>query len=710
MHSYIDIYNFKPTSHFSPLETLVPLIEETMREQQAEMKLDAVKQKIFQKNILHCMEIYYKLVGVTQAVIDGEGVVKPEGILHRYTESLIHYFKFLKEQIPKNKEISILEYSGVSMIKIRYKYTDSVIKKLVKLGLRDPQILESPLKLFLNGGALHDLIGILFICSSPFEKIWVARSLYNFFAYEHRTDDHLQYGFYRVKRESGYRALHCDHTRFHPRFDKNFLALKFEECPDIFACYDVGMSDLEVLQQFKDNFNIEIQIHTVFENLWANMEHRNSYDIQAKGAGRSPSIMAQWNLLSDTMKNLEIQFERLQIETEQARFTETHWQGYTFVKDMLEEMGNEKFEKYCYFSRQTEELETLFASHEISRQEYVQKLRNVARNIDLYVDEQSDHTSQVIFRMQSAFVYYGLANHRNSFNSEDIRQFVQHALLCYEENHQFLCEHPNIYKSNLINIVALMRHLQLGQRYGLGLIHTGEGILTEDDISIVSYEKSLMLFSEVIVLFNGLSQNDIAYLKNDYAAYCKLVHRTDMLAREWELFNHAKDSEQSQKIVDEIVSFRKRHINRDLVKHFNALLEADKITNIGFVVQFYSTVVWHGLLLPLHALKQIIKYSSYDKIKTSDLFFYELAAYRFLVLNQCNSVEDCTKEVKMQDTEQIYIDHYENYHRKNMIQQLFRIHRDESNFTFHKARFHFEKLTQTPFHMDHFSETVNEYN
>jgi len=97
-------------------------------------------------------------------------------VLPRYTESLIGYFQELEKQVPADKEVTILEYSGVDTIKIRYKYTDSVIKKLIKLGLRNEKVLEEPLKIFLKGGVLHDLIGMLFVCSYPYEKEWVARS------------------------------------------------------------------------------------------------------------------------------------------------------------------------------------------------------------------------------------------------------------------------------------------------------------------------------------------------------------------------------------------------------------------------------------------------------------------------------------------------------------------------------------------------------
>ena len=54
------------------------------------------------------------------------------------------------------------------------------------------------------------------------------------------------------------------------------------------------------------------------------------------------------------------------------------------------------------------------------------------------------------------------------------------------------------------------------------------------------------------------------------------------------------------------------------------------------------------------------------------------------------------------------IKHYKNYHKNNMIQQLFRIYRDESIYDFHKMRLHFEKLTQSTFKINHFSDRINE--
>ncbi len=716
MHSYIGIYQFTPQAEYKPIEALIPFIDQTISDQNVESVIGTDKLSDFKENILKCMKVYYKLVGIDDAVIAGKGMVEPRGILPRYTESLIGYFQKLQQQQydTSNREIKVLEYSGTSTIKIRYKYTDSVIKKLVKLGLRDKDIFEKPLKIFLKGGALHDLLGMLFICSSPYEKIWVARALYNFFEFDYRTDDHLLYGFYTVKRKSGYRGLHCDHTLFNPRFDASFseeiesLAYDSEE---IFSLLSDEDDSISVLHKLKAYFNVEIQLHTTFENLWSTMEHRNSYNVQAKGRGRNSEITAQWKFLSDNMKNLEMQFERLQIDTEQARFKEPHREGYAFIKNVFEEFGTGKDNVYDVYKnaiKKIEDLEELFAAREISRQDYVQQLQSEANTIDDFEKKQSDPSIRVLFKLVSAFIHYGLANHRKFFNEYDIEQFVQRSLKYYINIHTFISSHDNVYKGKMINVIVILRYLQLVQKYGYGLINLKDVTFTESTTPSVSYEESLSFFEMGISLLNKLSEDELNSLKDDNAAYIKVIHRYEILSQEWELFNHENDSEQSSNISKEIESFREKFIKASLLDQLNTLLETDKIKNVGFVVRFYSLLVWHGICLPIDALKKIIKYSAYDKIKTSDLFYYELSAYKFLVLDRCDAVGDCNNDPKLKEHESEKIRHYKNYHRNNMIQQLFRIYRDEPIYSFHKARLHFEKLTKTIFKINHFSDTIGD--
>ncbi len=713
MHSYIGIHHFTPKTDYQPLHTLTPLIEQTMRDQNVRSIIEEENLSAFKDDIMQCMEVYYKLVGIDEEVIAGEGRVEPQGVLPRYTESLIGYFQELEKQIPADKEIAVLEYSGVDTIKIRYKYTNSVIKKLVKLGLRNPKVLEEPLKIFLKGGALHDLIGMLFICSYPYEKEWVARTLYNFFEYDNRTDDHLLYGFYTVEKRSGYRGLHCDHTLFNPRFDANISKKSDTVSADphaIFTLLDPQDKHVDVLRKLKDYFNVEIQLHTTFESLWSSMEHTNNYNIQAKGTGRNSKITVQWKMLSDAMKNIEEQFERLQIDTEQARFEVLHHGGYISVKALLDRLGSDTYPIHAASVKKVENLEDLLISHEISRQDYVYQLQKEARYIDGFARKQKDLTVQIIFRMQSTFIYYGLANQRDYFNANDISQFVKKSLRCYEDISTFLCVNPEINKGELLNIVTLSRYLYLGQKYGLGLMNPPDETFLDDDTPAVNYIKSLSAFETAISLLNQLGEEDMQYLKKESATALKIIHNYDILAREWELFNKGSDSEKSADMVKNIAQFRACFINVSLQEQFSALVESDKIKNIGFVVKFYTTLVWHGLLRPRDALKQIIKYSAYDKITASDLFYYELSAYRFLVIKRCESSRDCDKNLTERHSDFVKIKHYKNYHRQNMIQLLFRIRRSESTYKFHKARLSFEQLTETQFKIDHFSDTVKREN
>jgi len=706
MHSYIEILNFTPTPEYRSIESLAPLIQESMENQKVKEKLGAEAFMRFAEKIRDSIAVYYRLVGIDAAVISGSGNVKPQGIVPRFTKALIDYLRMGKEGGAEKKEIAVLRHSGITTVKIRYKYTDSVIKKLIKLGLRNPSLLDAPLTIFLKGGALHDLIGIQFICSSPYERVWAARALYSFFNYDHRTDDHLVYGFYRVKRISGYRGLHCDHTTFYPRFDTDFEPQNPIGPEELFASYDSSMSDREILQRFRTSFNIEIQLHTAFENLWAGMEHRNSYNIQAKGAGRSEKIAVQWSLLSDTMKNLEMQFERLQVETEQARFDVHYRQGYTFVQNVLERLDAEAHQTYLSYIGKSESLERLLKNHEISRQAYVEQSHAIAGEIEAVAQRQRYPTLQILFSMQSAFIHYGLANHRSYFNSEDIYAFVQEALKRYLCIYEKLKADESIYKSNLLTIIVILRYQQLAQQYGLGLIHTGQGVMSEEEIALVNYETNLSLFKDVLRQLNELTPEELTEIKNDDAAFLKMVHRTDVLAREWELLVNESPQEHAR-IGREVATFRKRYITPELLAHFQTLLAHNKIKNISYVVKFYTTLVWHGLIVPLDALIQIIRYSAYDKIKTSDLFFYELAAYKFLVVEGCESVEMYRKKREEREMPEARRKHFEDFHRKNMIRQLFKIYKQESKFTFLRVKYRFEQLTGTTFKMDHFSQRVD---
>ena len=698
MHSYIKVHHFEPQPEYKPIEKLFPFIDKTMNEQRVSAYLNEQEVKSFRAKIINCLKVYYRLVGIDEAVIAGKGSIEPKGVLPRYTESLMAYFQMLETATPANEEIAALKYSGVDTIKIRYKYTDSVIKKLVKLGLRNPKVLEEPLKIFLKDGALHDLIGMLFVCSYPYEKEWVARVMYYFFSFPHRTDDHLIYGFYTVEKKSGYRGLHCDHTLFNPKFDFSFLCAADTPAADpdsIFELLNPEDGTIEILSKLKAYFNVEIQLHTTFENLWSSMEHTNNYNIQAKGLGRNSKITVQWKLLSDTMKNLEEQFEQLQVETEQVRFEDRHHGGYIPAKEFFGAVGSDAYPIYAASSKRVEELEELLGSHEISRQDYVLRLRDEISKIDHFSSKISNPAIQTIFRIQSALIYYGLANQGAYFNAYDIRQFVKEAMKRYSTISTFLSSHPDVYKGNLLNIITIFRYLYLAQKYGMGLFNPPKDIFAEKDNPVANYSEILSLFETGLSLLNHLTDEDIAFFAKDNAAFIKIIYHYDLMAREWELFNDEDDSLHCAKITRDITLFRKRFVTDELMESFKSLLESNIIKNIGFVVKFYTTMVWHGFLEPIDALRQIIKYSAYDKIKASELFYYELSAYRSLLVK--TPAPD----------EQTKINHLKHYHQKNMIQLLFRIKKRESVYKFYECRLYFEKITESKFKIDHFSDTIH---
>jgi hypothetical protein len=228
----------------------------------------------------------------------------------------------------------------------------------------------------------------------------------------------------------------------------------------------------------------------------------------------------------------------------------------------------------------------------------------------------------------------------------------------------------------------------------MGLINPPAEIFTDTDTPAAIYTDTLLFFKRGINLLNELGEYDLRQLARDGAASVKIINHYDILAREWELFNTEDNSEEYEVVASAIAQFRRKYITPLLLDYFNQLLESNEIKNIGFVVKFYTTLVWHGLLEPISALKQIIKYSAYDKIKANDLFYYELSTYRFLLIERHD------------DSDPVKIEHLKGYYKKNMIQLLFRIRRNESAYKFQKARLYFEKLTQTPFRLDHFSDTI----
>ncbi len=91
MHSYVSIHHFEPKTDYQPIENLIPFINQTMEEQQVSLHLTTEETEEFRENIIRCLEVYYQLVGIDDEVIASKGAIEPQGILPRYTESLISF-------------------------------------------------------------------------------------------------------------------------------------------------------------------------------------------------------------------------------------------------------------------------------------------------------------------------------------------------------------------------------------------------------------------------------------------------------------------------------------------------------------------------------------------------------------------------------------------------------------------------------------------
>jgi len=667
MHSYIKTFSITPIAYPFRFDSIKDKIYMYMSQQNIEDK----DKDIFADKIFDVMQFYGKLVGENQ-----------NGLLPAFVDALIWYFQDLYYSDNANSEISILALSGVHSIKMRYKYTNSVIKKLIKLAKKDISLLDNPQKVFLKGGALHDIIGVEFVCSSPYEREWVARALYSFFYYQNRTDDHLVYGFYTLKRESGYKGLHCDYSIFYPRFDSRFQNTTKADI----SSFDTSMSHIDILRNYFGLFNIELQIHTSFESLWSSMEHKYSYNIQAKGTGRDEKIRTQWKLLSNSIESLEMQFERLQVETQEAQYQKEPKQGYKFAKDLLGDIDKVAYDRYNLYILQIHKLETLLQNHEISRQEYIQKCYQLSQEISTLSDSITQTDVSFLFKMQSVYIYYVLATHDEYFNTIDIKIFVKNALDKYIWLHDKLDNTPTFKSKKLLQIAINLRYLQLASKYGYGLLKIDD----KKDMALNDYENNMRVFYKLLEMLVTLDDDSLKLLKQDSMAFLEISHYTDVLVREFEVSNTSFDSE----LDNLILAFRQRYINADLLNYFQILLSKQRIQDIGYIVQVYATMVWHGIMTPQDALGDIVRYCAYQDVSKSDLFVYELASYKFLVVDSCDEISSYRLE------------HIKDFYIKNMIRELFTIYTKESIYKYNKSKYIFEYFSKIKFRLEHCSKVV----
>jgi len=719
MESYIAIHNFMPKKSYpnsSEIEIKVDEAINNLSSQEFNTK-ELQEIKALKACVIACMNEYNHLTGVTEKVLNDYISYSPNGILPQYVGAILKYFV---DSSFENKEINILKYSGIKEIKIRYKHADSVIKKLVNSGFKDLNKIkeQTPTKVFLRGGLLHDLIGIQFICAYPYQSEWLARALYHFFKIPNRTDDHLLYGFYNIDRSSGYKGLHCDRTYWHPAFDSTFINSEEKEIlpKDIKSFTTEKFSESKnILKRYHKVFNVEIQIHTGFQSIWAKMEHEKSYDILAKGKGKLDEITVLWKMLSDNLSSIETQFQKLQVKTEQSVYQDDVKDGYGFISNILEK----ETETYLIFNKsvkKTKKIRKKLREHEIARIDYVKYLEKEINYLKMYLSDNPNLEKSSIFsiRLQIAFIYYSFANHRVFFNDKDLGNFLKNSVLEYKNIIKDLNSKPEysaVQHKNLMLINAIIRYGRLTQKYGLGLVN--KDILNNEDIphdiqsQNTTQADGLQYVGYGLHAFTNLNNNNMSTLKNDSSSFYRTIHYFDRLARDIELSNDIStpiNIEGKEVPIKELIQkFRIKYMNQHLVDEFISLLEGkrqNKMTNTSFILGFLSTLVINKLIRPIDILQKVVNLSSHDTIKASDIFLYEYAAYEFTLSNGFNDA---------------YIDentanHHRNYHYQNMINLLFRIKKEEDIYEFIKAKTYFNKIKdRDEFQEDYLSSKFIKY-
>jgi len=690
---------------------------------------DELESKVFL-----CLEEYYKLIGVdfkTAQEIEGK-----RNILDDYIYNVIEYFK--NQVQDESKEVNILKLSGLTEIVIRYKHVESLMKKLVKIGLSNPDDLGSNLdskKIFLFDSKLNDLIGIEFICNTESQAHWIARGLFNFFKIPYRTDDHLIYGFHTLNKDSGYSGLHCDKAEWYPSFDKSFKENSeiVDTTQDIDTILKNSDNDsLELLEQLYGKFNMEIQIHTKREHLWTKDEHESSYNIFSKGIGKPEHVSIAWNLLSQSQKHIELQKEMTKNITQESKYRLDKSENFSFLAEIL---GVNSTERVLFNDsiREIKELRRRLETNDIPRLKYVRNIHMLATKMNSKCNNKNS-TKDKVLRLQEAFMYYSFSTHEKYFNYYDISQLVKKSIQKYKD--LITMDNSNDTDTKLIILNAIHRYSRLSQKNGMGLL---SDTVMNKDIQLYYPEKPALTkeiyssnkineirakqntnFNDNIqylyYAFSLLLDNDVVEdLKKDFPSYCRTIHTIDRLARDIELdseFNNKKSLEPSlldstvwpnendkKKCFAELINdFRRATFTEGFKEEFMEAINSDNIKiikNNNFVVNFLSTLILNEKLKPLVAFKIIMKFCDID---TNALFKYEYATYYYYKYYYLSEKNSCI----------FAKDHYLNYHRKNMISLLFQL-RKENAYEFKKARiyyngiFDFEK--NDAFKENHFFET-----
>jgi len=724
MKSYIAIHNFIPKKTYPNLNEIEKKIKEAV-EIEVETKIkEAIENGIekkyadedidkIKKCVIERMKEYNNLIGVDNATgLNFPMLNPPKGLLPSYTNAILAYFVELDEKNEQEaKEIKILENSGIKEIKIRYKHSYSVIKKLVKIAFKSIDKVKRPMEVFLRGGKLHDLIGIEFVCFYPYQREWVARSLYNFFKIPDRSDYNLTYGFYSLNRESGYKALHCDNSYFKPSFDeKNHKehhnkrinlslqpeGLTTEEISNKIETYIKKNNMNDVLAIASKIFNIEIQIHTAFESAWSKMEHEKSYDELAKGKGKDKDVTVLWKMLSDNLSTIESQFEHLQSLTHKSGQATIEKKDFGFIGALLEDKSKEVFEESVnYVKKLREDLN----KHEISRRDYVNSIdKHISGIKDLIKKDGYTAIQKQALNLQIAFIYYSYSNHDTHFNEKDMSKLLKDGILIYEEISNNIISQKDIYNKNeiLIGINSCIRYCRLAQKHGFGLLDTKLiDIYKNAPRSIEQTTKSeeankyfqyglyymIRLKDEKNTLLNNLQNDSNSYIRTILYLE-KLISETTL--NEFENIPYFIEDRTYKTLPCLIEEFRNLYINDEFKNIFFKLLHDNKTNDKSFILGTLSILIRNKELKPIDAFEKIIQLASEQKLKAKDLFYFEEASYK-------NLYENPLKEYDFNKGIPIKIVHYGNYHYENMIYLLFKM-KNQNQYEYYKARIYFNTL------------------
>ena len=541
--------------------------------------------------------------------------------------------KFFSEVNSKNNPITqILLLSGCYEIYVRYKYDDSIIKKLSKKSLEKLEDSTTTID-----ELVHDLIGVRFICQYPYQREWVARVLYNYFDIPNRDDEHLVYGFFSLKRSSGYRALHCDISKFNPKYTSYYE--KDDE------------------QSFSLNrYNVEIQVQTTMEATWAKMEHEVSYNIHSKGSGRPEEIRVLWQSMASRLETLEKEFETLKFSTELSSSALTR-RGFSYYRPLIDK----KHQGIILLSEQEiGDAENDLLKHEISRAGFLQRAHANFDMVMSHVTTIKEQEVQDALRLQAAFVYYKFSQYSEFYTLNEIKSAIRKSVEQYDK---VASTKTTMKRHQLIVLNASIRYCRLRQKDGYGLMQREVEPVTKLENAMEYFKNSLN------IMLNLDTQSEGLLLKDGYS-YFKIIYYLEVLAQEIEVSHERVES--LKDMCDSISEFRTMFFSQKVKKQFFDKLEVLHTGSYHFLLGFINTLLYHKIITPKDALKRIIAYSASGQVRYIDKFYYEVSSYRYHLDSQDKELLD--------------------YHKNNALFLLSRIQKKYSIFEYEKAKTHYNYL------------------